>query len=108
MAFITSGLKWLKALLESLGVNHPYAINLFCDSQLTLHIPWNPVFNEHTKHIEVDYHYVCDVVRDGIIATYNVSTNEQLVDIFTKALEKQQFIYLFHKLRICDPHAGAY
>ncbi|RVW26563.1 putative mitochondrial protein [Vitis vinifera] len=33
MAAVTCELKWLKGLLLSLGVHHPKAIKLFCDSQ---------------------------------------------------------------------------
>ncbi|RVW71812.1 Retrovirus-related Pol polyprotein from transposon RE2 [Vitis vinifera] len=62
MAAVTCELKWLKGLLLSLGVHHPKAIKLFCDSQSALHMAKNPVFHERTKHIEVDCHFVsrCD------------------------------------------------
>ena len=105
MAAATSELKWLKGLLLSLGVKHPRAMSLFCDSKSALHIAQNPVFHEHTKHIEVDCHYIRDAIQDGLIRTSHVSTTEQPADIFTKALGKRQFHYLLGKLGICDPHA---
>ena len=75
MAAITCELKWLKALLLSLGVNHPKAIKLFCDSQSALHLAKNPVFHERTKHIEVDCHFVRDGINDGLISPSHVSTS---------------------------------
>ena len=105
MATTTAELTWLKALLMSLGIAHPRDMTLFCDSQSSLHIAQNPVFHEHTKHIEVDCHYVRDAIQNGTLATYHVSTTEQLADIFTKALGKRQFLYLLGKLGICNPHA---
>lgn len=105
MATVTSELKWLKALLMSLDVTHSPSMRLYCDSRSALYIAQNPVFHERTKHIEVDCHYVRDAIRDGIISTYHVSTDDQLADIFTKALGKRKFLSLLDKLGICNLHA---
>ncbi|RVW38432.1 Retrovirus-related Pol polyprotein from transposon RE2 [Vitis vinifera] len=104
MAAVTCELKWLKGLLLSLGVHHPKAIKLFCDSQSALHMAKNPVFHERTKHIEVDCHFVRDAITDGLIAPSYVPTVTQLENIFTKALGKKQFDYLLAKLGIFEPH----
>lgn len=103
MASITCELKWLKALLLSLGVQHPKAIPLFCDSKSALHIANNLVFHERIKHIEVECHFVCNAITDGLIESSYVSTKTQLTDIFTKAIGKQQFEFLLSKFDILDP-----
>ncbi|RVW38919.1 Retrovirus-related Pol polyprotein from transposon RE2 [Vitis vinifera] len=92
MAAVTCELKWLKGLLLSLGVHHPKAIKLFCDSQSALHMAKNPVFHERTKHIEVDCHFVRDAITDGLIAPSYVPTVTQLADIFTRLLERNNLI----------------
>ncbi|XP_021744832.1 uncharacterized protein LOC110710799 [Chenopodium quinoa] len=44
-------------------------------------------------------------LKDGIIIPSYVKTTDQLADIFTKASNKQQFLYLLGKLGICNLHA---
>ncbi|XP_021748627.1 uncharacterized protein LOC110714422 [Chenopodium quinoa] len=105
MSTITLEFKWLKTLLDSLGVSHPRAMSLFCDSQSALYIAQNPAFHERTKYIEDDCHYVRDAIQEGVISPSYVKTTDQLADIFTKALSKNQFLYLLGKLGICDLHA---
>ncbi|CAO2838098.1 unnamed protein product [Amaranthus hypochondriacus] len=105
MAAITCELKWLKGLLLSLGVRHPKAMNLYCDSQSALYLAQNPVFHERTKHIEVDCHFLRDSIQDGTTHPSHVPTDVQLADIFTKALGHRQFMFLLRKLGICDLHA---
>ena len=85
-ATTTCQLKWLKSLLSSLSVAHPVPVSLYCDSQAALHLAKDPVFHEHTKHIEVDCHFVRDEISRGNIRFAHVSTHAQLADILTKAL----------------------
>ncbi|KAA3456915.1 Copia protein [Gossypium australe] len=104
MASVTCELKWLKALLLSLSVHHPKAIPLFSYSYSTLYIARNPTNHECTKHIEVDCHFIRDAIQEGLISPSYVSTANQLVDVFTKALGKKQFDYCLSKFGVYDLH----
>lgn len=96
---------WLKALLKSLGVSHSAPVRLYCDNTATLQIAANPVFHERTKHIEIDCHFIRDLIIAGKVVTTHVSSTQQPADIFTKALVTPQFRHLLSKLGILDPHA---
>lgn len=73
MAVTTCELKWLKSVLFSLGILHSKSMCLFWDSKSALHIVSIPMFHVHTKHIEVDCHFVCDEIVSRNIVTAHVS-----------------------------------
>jgi len=98
MAYTLKEIKWLKALMTTLGVDHTQPILLFCDSQAAIHIAANPVFHERTKHIEKDCHQVRDAVTDKVISTPHISTT----DLLTKALPRPTFERLLSTLGTCN------
>ncbi|PKI34992.1 hypothetical protein CRG98_044623 [Punica granatum] len=96
---------WLCGLLAYLGVKFTHLTRLFCDNQAALHIAVNLVFHECRKYIEIDCHFVRKHIKSHTIDTSHISTNMQLVDIFTKALGQGRFHIILSKLGIRDPHA---
>ena len=68
---------------------------IHCDNMSSIHLANNPVYHARTKHIEVHYHYVREKVLLGLIDLVYVSTEDQVADIFTKALGAENL----HKFR---------
>ncbi|GKF32883.1 hypothetical protein Tco_0102681, partial [Tanacetum coccineum] len=61
-------------------------------------ISCNPVQHSKTKHIGIRYHFIKEHVEKGTVELYFVRTEYQLVDLFTKALPKERFEYLVHRI----------
>ncbi|GJS36102.1 retrovirus-related pol polyprotein from transposon TNT 1-94 [Tanacetum coccineum] len=53
-----------------------------------------------TKHIDIRYHFIKEHVEKGTVEIYFVWTEYQLADLFTKALPKERFEYLVHRIVI--------
>lgn len=73
-------------LITDLLVPPPIPILFHPDIQATLHISWNLVFHERTKHVELDCYFVCQQYLSGLISLSFVPSKDQIADIFTKSL----------------------
>ena len=100
LADTTSGLLWLRWLLEDLGVSTSSAIPLYCDNQSTIHIAHNDVFHEQTKHIEIDCYFIRYHLVHGALKLISVSSKDQLANIFTKSHPKGRLCTLVDNLKL--------
>lgn len=44
----------------------------------------NPTFHARTKHIDVQYHFLCNMVEDGKVNLEKVGTKENVANALTK------------------------
>jgi hypothetical protein len=73
---------------------------ILCDNQRCIKMTENPVFHDSSKHIEIRYHYIHDMVQRGALNLQYISTDEQVADVLTKALSRIKFEYFQYKLGI--------
>ncbi|GJZ15986.1 hypothetical protein Tco_0551663 [Tanacetum coccineum] len=92
---------WMRTQLLDYGF-HYHKISIYCDSKSAIAISCNPVKHSRTKHINIRCHFIKEHVEKGTIELYFVRTEYQLADLFTKALLKERFEFLVHKIVSTD------
>jgi len=91
---------WLKTFLgEIASLDDP--IMVFCDNQSVVHLTNDPMFHERTKHIDIRYHFVCDVISEGNVLVKKISTEANLADMLTKPLPIAKFKFCSKTISIC-------
>ena len=107
METVTNEVVWLIALFKTFGLNHTQPTSLYCDSKAALYIAADPMYHERMKHIEIDCHFIREEIEDGVIKTFHVPTQHQIVDFFTKALGQKQFSHLLSKMNLINIYASS-
>lgn len=77
-------LTWIQNLCKEFGIDTKDSL-IFSDNQSAIALT-NGKCSHRTKHIDVRYHYVRDLVNDGTVTLDYKATNENLADMLTKPL----------------------
>eukprot|EP00253_Pinus_taeda_P003735 PITA_03735 len=83
---------WLRKLFSELFGYILDTTVVFCDNQSGIRLSENPVFHDRSKHIDIRYHFIQDMVQRGAIRLHHISTDEQVASILTKPLGKVKFL----------------
>ena len=83
-------LLWMKKLLHDYGIPQD-TMCVFCDNTGVINLSKNPVQHSKSKHIEIRYHFIQDLVEDKVVCLEFIHTDNQKVDIFTKPLNGPRF-----------------
>src|SRR5713226_3414452 len=67
---------WLRKILFYLFDLQLDATCIYCDNQSCVKLSENPLFHDKSKHIEIKYHYIRDMVQRGAVKLQYVATNE--------------------------------
>jgi hypothetical protein len=73
---------------------------ILCDNQSCIKMKENAMFHDKSKHIEIRYHYIRDMVQRGAIKLQYVSTDEKVADVLTKPLSHVKFEHFPDKLGV--------
>jgi hypothetical protein len=91
---------WIQTQLCKIQVPCSTSAKLWCDNIGAKYLSANPIFHARTKHIEVDYHFVCERVSRKLLEIYFAPSRDQVVDGFTKPLAVRQLENFKHNLNL--------
>ena len=63
------------------------------------------MFHDKSKHIEIKYHYIRDMVRRKVVHVQYIYTHTQVANFFTKLLSRMKFEY-FHEIFVLAENAS--
>uniref|UniRef100_A0A2N9I8F7 Integrase catalytic domain-containing protein n=1 Tax=Fagus sylvatica TaxID=28930 RepID=A0A2N9I8F7_FAGSY len=81
---------WLKGLVKELGLNQG-GVQMHCDSQSAIYLAKNQVYHARTKHIDVRFHKIRELIVTGDIVLEKVHTSENAADMLTKPVTTAKF-----------------
>ncbi|GJR40632.1 ribonuclease H-like domain-containing protein [Tanacetum coccineum] len=84
----------------------PLAGLIVTTSNYHCYYPGNPVQHQRTKHIEIDIHFVRDLIAARQIRVLHVPSRYQFADIFTKGLPSALFEEFCSRLSVRSPPAS--
>ena len=91
---------WFHKLIAVLFGQIPNPIVIHHDNQICVQMPVNHVFHDKSKHIEIRYHFICDMVQKGAVELQYIPTDNQTTDVPTKPLPRVKFEYFRGRLGV--------
>ncbi|GFV45603.1 retrovirus-related Pol polyprotein from transposon TNT 1-94 [Trichonephila clavipes] len=84
---------WLKNVIDDKSLNLELSQNvMFCDNQAAISFSKSPVENCRTKHIDVRYHFLRNLIYDKVFQIKYIGTKNNLADIFYQTHGKGKIV----------------
>lgn len=75
---------------------------VLCDNIPAIKFSKNPILHGRSKYIDVRYHFLRDLYKDGVIDVVHCKIEDQIADILTKLPKTTTFVKLQSLLRMCS------
>ncbi|GJU33060.1 ribonuclease H-like domain-containing protein [Tanacetum coccineum] len=84
VANVVAEIAWLRNLLKELNTPLLSDTLVYCDNVSAIYMTAKPIQHQRTKHIEIDIHFVSDMVARGQVRVLHVPSRYQYADILPK------------------------
>jgi transposase InsO family protein len=85
---------WLRSLLLNIGFPPSGPTTILCDNNAAISLSEDPSLHQRVKHIDIKYHALRERVHSKEIQLSYINTNDNIADLFTKALDRIKFTRL--------------
>ena len=96
-------LMWVQHLRTKIGISISQPLVLWSDNLGAQALACNPVYHARTKHIELDVHFIRNLISEHKLEVRYVPNESQTADVLTKPLSLDRFRPLWSKLTMCAP-----
>jgi hypothetical protein len=72
------------------------------DNQGVIHLAKNAAYHSRTKHIDVRYHFIRDVIEHDQLIVKKVYTKKNVADMFTKVVPPDKIIFYRRQFRLVE------
>ena len=90
---------WLQGLVTDLGFKQQ-EVTVYCDSQSAIHLAKNQVYHSRTKHIDVRFHFIREILDEGDILLQKIGTEDNPADMLTKVVTGIKFQHCLELINI--------
>ena len=87
-------------ILDDFGKKQGEATLIMCDNKSTITMTKKLVYHSRTKHIVIKHHFIREAVEDDEIQIKYRKTEDQVANIFTKALPRDKFEFFREMLGV--------
>ena len=81
-------------------------VTIYDDNNSCIKLAQNPQEFKRTRHIQVKYHFIRSLVKEGKVSVQYCNTKDQLADLFTKGVNGPRLKEITTKLGIQNNHHG--
>ncbi|WVZ17444.1 hypothetical protein V8G54_010426 [Vigna mungo] len=93
---------WLCEILNHLRLKGEQSFELKMDNTSAISLAKNPINHGRSKHIDVKFHFLREMVNQRKVVLRHCKTEHQLADLFTKALNQTRFDSLRSKVGVSE------
>ncbi|XP_057512686.1 uncharacterized protein LOC130794748 [Actinidia eriantha] len=96
---------WLHGLINDLGISQEH-ITVLCDSQSAICLAKNSVHHARTKHIDVRFHFIREILNEGDILLDKINTTDNPADMMTNVVSGIKFQHCLDLINISPQHGA--